>query len=208
MKITKIGKKDSANVVISFENDEALFLSVEVFMKSGLRKGDDIFVDRFLNLKRENQLYYIKQRAFRYLGRRLHSKSELRTKLLQKRYEIDLINEVLNQLEENKYLDDSEFAMVFSEEKIKSKKWSEQKLKAELIKRGVNSNITNKVLKKVITADDNYKNAFSVAERKFKSLSNRNLDNQSIKMKLNTFLKSRGFNYDVIKEVCEKLLNE
>ncbi len=208
MKITKIGKKDSANVVISFENDEALFLSVEVFMKSGLRKGDDISVDRFLNLKRENQLYYIKQRAFRYLGRRLHSKSELRTKLLQKRYEVDLINEVLDELEVNKYLDDSEFALVFSEEKIKSKKWSGQKLKAELIKRGVNSNIITKVLKKVISADDNYKHAFSVAERKFKSLSNRNLDNKSIKMKLNTFLKSRGFNYDVIKEVCEKLLNE
>ena len=92
MKITRIAKKDSANVIIEFDNGEPLFLSVEIFMKSGLRKNDEISEDRFLFLVRENKIFYIKQRAFRYLGRRLHAKSELKTKLLQKRYESDLID--------------------------------------------------------------------------------------------------------------------
>jgi regulatory protein len=208
MKVSRIAKKDSVNVVIEFENSEPLFLSVEIFMKSGLRINDEISEDRFLLFVRENRIFHIKQRAFRYLGRRLHSKSELRVKLLQKGYESELINEVLNELENKNYLDDAEFAKTFAEEKIKSKHWGEKKLRAELLKRGIKSDILANVLNEVISDEDNYKNALLVAEKKYASLRNRKLDSISIKLKLSTFLNARGFDYDVIKEVCDKILKD
>jgi regulatory protein len=208
MKITKIAKKDASNVVVEFENGDPLFLSVEVFMKSGLRKNDEISEDRFLLLVRENRIFYIKQRAFRYLGRRLHSRSELRTKLMQKGYEAVLINVVLDELEQKKYLNDAEFARIFTEEKIESKQWGKTKLKAELIKRGINSDVLSSVLNEVISDEDNYRNALSVAVKKHNALMDRGLDNETIKNKLITFLNSRGFDYDMIKQVCDKLIDE
>ncbi|MFC2102955.1 regulatory protein RecX [Bacteroidota bacterium] len=207
MKVNRISKKDSANVIIEFDDGEPLFLSVEIFMKSGLRINDEISEDRFLLFVKENRIFHIKQRAFRYLGRRLHSKSELRVKLLQKGYESELINEVLNELENKDYLNDAEFVKTFADEKIKRKHWGEKKLRAELLKRGINSDILANVLSEVISDKDNYNNALIVAEKKLASLRNRKLDSASIKLKLSTFLNSRGFNYDVIKEVCENILN-
>lgn len=206
MKISKIVKKDARNVIIHFDNDEVLFLSVDIFYKSDLKKNDEISDDRFSSLIKENRLFHIKQRAFRYLGRRQHSTSELRIKLKQKGYETELVNQVLGDLKQKNYLDDTKFAEMFVEEKIKLKLWGEQKLRGELIKRGINSEIISDVLRNIISDEDKLNNVMTVASKKYDTLRNRNVDKDVIKKKLITFLKSRGNNYDVIKEVCEMLI--
>jgi len=208
MRIIRIAKKDARNVIIHFDNDEVLFLSVDIFYKSGLKKNDEISDDRFSSLIKENRLFHIKQRAFLFLGRRQHSTSELRIKLKQKGYETELINEVIDDLKNKNYLDDTEFAKMFVEEKIKLKLWSEQKLKSELIKKGINAEIISDVLRNIISDEDTLNNAMTVAEKKYDNLKNRDVENDVIKSKLVAFLKSRGYNYDVIKEVCGELIIE
>ncbi len=208
MKVSKIVKKDARNVVIHFDNDEVLFLSVDIFYKSGLKKNDEISDDRFSSLIKENQLFHIRQRAFRYLGRRQHSTTELRIKLKQKKYETELINEVLDDLKKKNILDDTKFADMFVEEKMKLKLWSEQKLRSELIKRGIKSEIISDVLRNLIPDEDKLNNAMIIASKKYDALKNRNVEKDVIKRKLITFLNSRGYNYDVIKEVCDKLIIE
>lgn len=208
MKVTRIVKKDAKNVIVHFGNDEVLFLSVDIFYKSGLKKNDEISDDRFSSLIKENRLFHIKQRAFRYLGRRQHSTSELYIKLKQKGYETEFINEVLDDLKKKDYLDDTKFAEMFVEEKIKLKLWSEQKLRNELIKRGINSEIISDILRNKISDEDKLNNALIIATKKYDILKNRNVDKDVIKRKLITFLSSRGYKYYVIKEVCDELIIE
>ena len=208
MRVIKIVKKDAKNVRVHFDNDEVLFLSVDILYKSGLKKNDEISDDRFSSLIKENRLFHIKQRAFRYLGRRQHSTSELRIKLKQKGYETEYINEVLDNLKNKNYLDDTKFAEMFVEEKMKLKLWGEQKLRGELIKRGINSEIISDVLKNKISDEDKLNNTMIIASKKYDTLKNRNVEKDVIKRKLITFLNSRGYNYDVIKEVCDKLIIE
>ncbi len=208
MIVSRIVKKDAKNVVVHFDNDEVLFLSVDIFYKSGLKKNDEISDDRFSSLIKENQLFHIRQRAFRYLGRRQHSTSELRIKLKQKRYETELINEVLDDLKKKNFLDDTKFAEMFVEEKMKLKLWGEQKLRSELVKRGIKSEIITDVLANKISEEDKLNNAMIIASKKYDTLKNRNVEKDVIKRKLITFLNSRGYNYDVIKEVCDKLIIE
>jgi regulatory protein len=206
MIINRIVNKGAKDIIIHFEDDEYLILALEVFLKSGLKKNDELSNDRFSFFERENRLYHIKQRAFRYLGRRLHSASELRTKLRQKGYEIEMIDYVISELEEKSYLDDSVFASVFVEEKFRSKLWSESKLKAELIKRGVKPSIISEVLSNKFSEEDDYKNALTVALKKYKILQERNFDLKTTKKKLISFLNTRGYNYETIKQVCDKLI--
>ncbi len=206
MIVSRIVKKDAKNVVVHFDNDEVLFLSVDIFYKSGLKKNDEISDDRFSSLIKENQLFHIKQRAFRYLGRRQHSTSELRIKLKQKRYETELINEVLDDLKKKNFLDDTKFAEMFVEEKMKLKLWGEQKLRSELVKRGIKSEIITDVLANKISEEEKLNNAMIIASKKYDTLKNRNMDKDVIKRKLFTFLNSRGYNYDVIKEVYDELI--
>ena len=206
MIINRIVKKGAKDIIIHFEDDEFLILALEVFLKSGLKKNDELSDDRFSFFVRENRLYHIKQRAFRYLGRRLHSASELRTKLRQKGYEIEMIDQVIGELRDKSYLDDTEFASVFIEEKFKSKMWSERKLKSELIKKGISSSVISDVLSKKFPDEGDFNNALTVSLKKYKILQERNLDLQTTKKKLISFLNSRGYNYETIKQVCDKII--
>ena len=205
MLISRIVKKGKSDVTIHFDDDTKLFLAVEVFLKSGLKKNDEISVDRFFFLIEENKKFHIKQRAFRLLGRRQHSIVELKQKLWNKDYDKKLIDEVIEQLIDGNYLDDKEFASVFVEEKLKAKKWSRQRLKGELIKKGIKQDIISFVLNHRVSAQDNFDNALTVAKKKYDSLKKRNLEQKEIKNKLSTFLLSRGFDYETIKEVCDKI---
>ena len=206
MKIERILKKGKANVLIEFDNNEKLILALEVFMKSGLRKNDNLSVDRFSSLITENRLFFIRQRAFRLLGRRLHSTGELRNKLLEKLYDKQLVESVIEELQLKKYLNDQDFASQFVREKVYVKKWSRKKIYSELIKRNIKRQLIESVLEGNISEDDDYKNALIVGEKKYKTLLNRKLEKSEARGKLITFLKMKGYSFSTIKKVCEKLI--
>jgi regulatory protein len=205
MIITRILKKGNKDVTIHFDDDKFLILTVEVFLKSGLKKGDTLSEDRFSFLIEQNKLFHIKQKAFRLLGRRQHSTSELRTKLWQKDYDKSLIESVISDLNENGYLNDEDFIREFVAAKSKFKNWSLKRIKSELIKRGITEKNIELILNKMnINAD--VENAMIQAKKRYKSLSKRKLEPKELRNKLAAFLFSKGFDYDLIKDVCEKIL--
>lgn len=205
MIIARIVKKGKSDVTIYFDNNSLLFLAVEVFLKSGLKKGDDISEDRFSFLIEQNKLFHIKQRAFRLLGRRQHSSSELSRKLWNKDYEQKLIDEVIEDLQNKGYLDDKEFIRAFVAEKSKTKNWSVKRIKGELFKRGIASKLIDAMLNGQ-TVESDSENVMKLANKKYKVLLKRNLDRKELRNKLSSYLFSKGFEYDLIKEVCDKLI--
>jgi regulatory protein len=205
MQVLSVVKKGKSDVTIHFDNDSVLFLAVEVFLKSGLKKSDDISEDRFSFLIEQNKLFHIKQRAFRLLGRRHHATSELRRKLWNKDYEQKLIDEVIEDLQNNGYLNDKEFIRAFVAEKSKTKNWSVKRIKGELFKRGIVSKLIDEILiQHPIEAD--HESAMKLAKKKYEVLLKRNLEPKELRNKLSTYLFSKGFDYELIKEVCAKLL--
>ena len=208
MKVTRIVKKDSRNVVVYFDNNETLILLLDVFVKSGLKKNEDISNDRFSLLIKENRLFHIKQRGLRYLGRRLHSTSELRTKLKQKGYEMELVDNVLNELSNAGYLNDLDFAKEFTKEKFRSKLWGKNKIKSELIKKGIAAEIITQVLSQSINEDDEYEKAMVIAQKKIKSLIPKLDDSILLKRKVISFLNARGYSYEIAGKVYEEIIGE
>ena len=206
MRIERIVKKDNKNVTLIFDNNEKLFLSYEVFIKSGLRKGDEISESRISLLIEENQTFYIKQKAFRLLGRRPHSSYELKIKLKQKGYNDILINEVIKQLEESDYLNDYEFAKSFTEEHIKNKLWGQRKTEAELFKRGVNREIISRIINEEFSDSNQFDNAFKLAGKKYKALLKGNTSSDKMHSKLISFLITRGYDYDIVKRAVNLIL--
>lgn len=206
MKIDKIVKKDDENVIIYLDNGEKLFLSYEVFLKNRLRKDMEITEDGFSFLVRENQKYFIKKKAFNLLGRRLHSFKELKIKLLKNKYDPALIDDVLNYLKDKMILNDYDFGRQYVGEKVRNKNWGINKLKSELFKKGLSSEIIDNILNEEHL---NYSdNALILAEKKLKILMKRNFDNRQLSSKLYSFLSSRGYDYDTISEVLNRLLKD
>jgi len=205
MRIIRIVKKGKSDVTVYFDNNSVLFLAVEVFLKSGLKRGDDISEDRFLLLIKKNKLFHIKQKAFRLLGRRQHSTSELRRKLWNRDYEQKLIDEVIEDLKKKGYLNDKEFIRAFVAEKSKSKNWSIKKIRSELIKSGLAAKLIDEILNKEPNHLDS-ENAMKLAKKKYEILVKRNLEPEELRNKLSAYLFSKGFDYDLIKEICSKIM--
>ena len=208
MIITRVEKKDNTNVIIYLDNGEKIYLAYEVILKNGLRKGVEISESHFHLLISENQKFFIKKKAYDYLGKRIHSAYELRTKLLRKKYDSDLINGVIDELRMGNYLDDSRFTEVFIEEKIRLKSWGRTKLKAELAKRGIAADIISTILpEKFPIEGEEIELAYRLAEKKYLSLKSRNLEQGKLVQKIYTYLMSKGYSFNIGKKVVEKLFS-
>lgn len=208
MQIVKITKKNERDVIVFLDNDDKLILAYEILMKNGLRKGDEISEDLFSFLIKENQKYFIRQRALRLLARRMHSVMELKLKLLQKKYEKELIEDVLKNLLKSNLLDDHKFAVLFAEEKSKSNSWGKVKIKAELIKRGINREIIDDVLSKVSSEEEDYHMALDLGKKKLRLIEGKKLDNRKASQKIMSFLYSKGFDFETCKRVVDELITK
>ncbi|MFZ0454702.1 MAG: RecX family transcriptional regulator [Ignavibacteriaceae bacterium] len=171
-----------------------------------MRKDDDISEIQIESLIKDNQRFAVKQRAFRYLGRRLLSENELRLKLKLKKYDENIIDEIIEDLKEKDYLNDMEFANVFSSENIRNKSWGKNKVKAELMRRGVDNEIISQVLLEKFPEGNDLNNAIELAQKKYLLLSRRILEQKKIKEKIISFLFSKGYDYEVSREAFEKII--
>lgn len=195
-------------MTIYFDNKTTLVLALEIFLKSGLMKGSEISEDRYSFFCDENKKFVLKQKALRLLGRRQHSAAELKAKLLNRNYNVNLVDGILKDLIKNSYLNDREFATAFIEDKINLKKWSRRKLKAELMKRGLNPDLITELINEKLSATDNLNSALAIAKKKYDLLKNKKPEISELKNKLAAFLLSRGFDYDIIEEVSRKLIKD
>lgn len=205
MKISSIQKKGKSNIEITFEDDKKLLLNYEIFLKFALNLNSELTHDEAEKIILENKKYLLKQSALRYLARRPHSKNELKVKLLQKKFDNNLIHEILTELESKNYLNDLDFAQSFVEEKIKNKKIGRNKLRTELIRKGISAEIIQQVLNQNICDEEEIKLGTEIAQKKFERLLKHNFDEKKIKSRIFNFLISKGYDIETARQIVSQL---
>jgi regulatory protein len=195
-------------VEILLDNNQKTSVAYEVFLKNQLKLNQEIPEEFLFLILEEDQKYRVKQSALNFLSRRQHSKNELRTKLKQKKFEHRFIEETLNDLEQSMYVNDSSFARIFTDEKIKAKNWGKNKIKSELIKRGVSSSVISDVIEEKFSGDFEIDAGLELARKKLKKLLNRKYDQKKIQTSIFSFLVSRGYEYELCKQIFAKLFSE
>lgn len=203
MIITSLKKKRS-DVEICFDDNSKLLLDYRVVFDNGLRRNDLLNESQINIFLYRSEKHKIKDSAFRFLSRRLHSSQELRTKLIKKRFRKEIIDEVIMGLVNKNFLNDLNFAQSYLNEKISRKREGFNKVKADLIKKGIARNIIAQLIDLV---DSNLleKNAFELARKKLSFLKARETDNKKMRQKLFSFLMSKGYEIDLINIVLNKL---
>lgn len=208
MKIVKAKRSGRNRVEILLDNDQKISLAYEVFLKNQLKLNQEISEEFLSFLFEEDQKYQVKQSALNYLARRQHSKNEIKIKLIQKKFDKTLIEHTLNNLEENNYVDDHSFAQLFTDEKVKAKNWGKNKIKSELIKRGVSSKVIADVIEEKFNSESEIVSGLELARKKLKKLINRKVDQKKIQSSIYSFLVSRGYDYDLCKQIYTKLFED
>jgi regulatory protein len=158
------------------------------------------------DLLSENQLIFAKRTAYAFASYKSRTKKEISDKLKTLDYSENIIELVVDFLIEFKLCDDRLYAKIFTRDKIKLNKWGPRKISQELSRRGIPANIVGDTL---INEQENplvKENAVYLAEKKLKSIKKNNYFQQ--KQKLYTFLSGKGYDSEIISEVCEDLLRE
>lgn len=154
------------------------------------------------------QLGAVKQECFdwaiKHLTSRLHSRAELRRKLMRREYGDAVVDAVLEDLARLGYVDDERFAKTKALSAAQHKHHGRRRAFVELMKSGVKGDVADKALTDVYAEHDSTAVARELAQKQLPRL--KKLDPFVARRRLVGMLQRRGFDYDSIKPVVDEVL--
>jgi len=153
-------------------------------------------------LRREREVPLAKECAYRYLSIRDRTVAEMRRYLTGKGFSDATVKDVLDFLREVSLLDDKAFARKWVGSRGKDR--GKRLLLVELSRLGVERDIIEEVLGE--QGDSEFDVALSIAEKRWKRMVD--LPPEKKRRRLASFLLRRGFSWDVINNVLERLSSE
>jgi regulatory protein len=137
--------------------------------------------------------------AYAFVARRPHGTKELEVKLLDKGFESDLVDKVIQELLEKGFLNDYDVAYRWAESRIKNRLWGRTKLYHFLREKNIKKDIIDRVQQGVWGQFSEEDTARKAVNKRFPSVF------QPSQSKILSFLKSRGFSsgviYGIVKDV-------
>jgi regulatory protein len=151
----------------------------------------------------EKELSRAMDSAYRCLTYRPRSRAEVEAKLRDKGFDGAIIQSAVSALLRLGYLDDEKFARLWAESRIRLRAFGKRRIERELRTKGVDPEIVRETLSGVFADDQEIDIAERAAARKIQSMSS--LDRETQRRRLAGFLERKGFPYDVIRVVLQKI---
>lgn len=205
MKITSIEpQRNDKRVNIYVDDLFTIGIDEELKFKYKLEVGmevDDEFIKEVLKSEEQNK---VTNQALNLLSFRQRSEKEIYSALKRKGYEDLYIQRAIDYCKEQRYLDDRVFAKAFIKDKLNLNKLGEQRIKYELLAKGISQDIIDDVL--VVDKDDQFEAALKLAKKKLPSY--RNDDRNSTYRKLSGFLQRKGYTFEIISKIMKETLKD
>ncbi|CAI3245201.1 recombination regulator RecX [Clostridium neonatale] len=205
-KITKIeiqkNNKDRVNIYL--DGEYALAINAELVYKENLKVKDDVDISKLQEIAEKESYIRCKESAIKIIERSYKTEKEIRDKLKQKGYEEKQINNSIDFLKEYNFINDNTYAKAFIKDKLSSK--GSQKIKYDLMKKGIAKDIIEENLIKV-DKNEEKEVALNVGRKKYESIRRKESDNYKLSGKLYRFLISRGYAYDIVKDVVKEIMS-
>jgi len=203
-KITDLrtGKRRDKRLNIFLDGRFAFSLGAEVVAKENLQVGQELSSNQIESLAGNDEVQRCLEAAYRYLGYRPRSESEIRERMQRRGFAAEIIDAAITRLREQALLDDEAFARFWKENRESFRPRSRWLTGLELKRMGV----VNDVIEKVVAGVDDEENAYRAALQKTHCCTP--ADYQSFRRRLGDYLRRRGFNYEVISHTVERIWQE
>ncbi|HMS64354.1 MAG TPA: RecX family transcriptional regulator [Ignavibacteria bacterium] len=205
MKITKIDKqkkyKNRYNIFL--DGEFAFGLYDDTILKFGLRTNDELSEELIEEIRQSDEFNYGKFIAYSYLSYKQRSKSEIIKKLKEKKISGNVIDNIIELLSEQKYINDHSFARLYIENKLMSKPIGKRLLKLKLQEKGIDKETSEKVIEENFNEETELESAEKLLEKYRKKV--RGDNDLEKKRKCFSYLISRGFDFDTANKVLENL---
>ncbi|WP_313339594.1 RecX family transcriptional regulator [Sedimentibacter sp.] len=204
-KITKIEyqKKNKDRVNVYIDDNFGFGIDLNILIKYSLTKNmelSDEFIEDILKAEEEINVYNY---GLAVLSRSLKSEKQLKEKMLDKGYDPELIDRAIEKLKNRRYIDDEYYCDCLVNSRINGIKYGKRRIAQELYEKGVDREITEDKLKG-ISDEEEFERAYELGLKKLKSIKEE--DTRKKSSKLSNYLIYRGFDYDTVKKVVEKIL--
>jgi regulatory protein len=176
----------------------------DIIVALGLGIGQSFDDDRLVEILKAEEIRKAKESAFRLLGYRDRSVSEIRKRLIGSDFHEDTVEEVIKQLSGCGLLNDDKFSKGWVNSRIAAKPMGRARLAWELRSKGVDASTVESALEG-LDEEAEFGLALSVARKKVDKSDGFGPDS---KKRLDSFLARRGFGWEVINRVFEELLHE
>lgn len=137
--------------------------------------------------------------AFRYLSYRPRSELEIKMRLRKRGFDNSSIESALLKLKEQGLIDDYAFAQFWKENREVFSPRGRAMLQRELRQKGVASHIIAEAIREI----DEEAGAYRAAQKKAEKLASS--DREGFYRKLGSFLRRRGFNYEITQHTVKQL---
>ena len=203
--ITKIErqKRHSKRLSVFLDGEFAFGANEEVVAQLGLSVDKRVEPETIRGAVEKEEEHKVLEKALRYLSFRNRSVKEMKTFLLGKGYDPEVVSHTLTRLEEVGFLDDRAFAKTWAEVRVKSKGMGERLLERELHQKGIKKDIIRGV---VAGLGDEEERALSLALARIERL--KGLDKVTAKRRLAGFLQRKGYSGEVVYDVVRKAFGE
>jgi regulatory protein len=214
MKITSVEpqKNHPRRFNIFLDGEFAFGADEDLVVDKRLIKGKEISKEDLAVLLEEAEIGKLMERMYGLLGRRQRSEKEIRDYLKQLSFKRKVKGQeeitgtvagvLIEKLKRKRLIDDSQFAKDWAESRLKKK--GINAVKSELIKKGINRDILEEVLEK--SGENQEETARKLLEKKLRLW--KGLKEIEFKQKALRFLAGRGFDFDLSKELIEKVTKE
>jgi regulatory protein len=197
-------KGKPSDVKLILDDGSSYAIGVDIVAKFALHEGKEINSEELENILRDNFVKVFLEKTIGYILYSPRSEHQVKMYLqkLCRRYNVGdfVIDEVVKKLKEFKYINDEEFAEVFVNSRLKNKPRSRYVLEQELFSKGVEKELVNKVLDRILPEESEIlKNLYY---KKYGSLPLKIEDKKKI-----GFLQRKGFSWDKINELIKSFEN-
>ena len=199
IKSVKRSTRYKDRILIKLYDGELIKTSEEFFVKNSLKVDD--FIDQKVidSLQKDIRTRQALDTSYKFLSFRVRSSHEVAQKLSQKGYKKLEISEVIKKLITMNYLDDSEFADIFTRDKIKVKKHGPLAVINGLKKHRISDETIHNTIFKYYT-NDSITDLIEFHLIKKNKLSTKTYFDEN-KQKIISMLYRKGFSYEDINRV-------
>lgn len=198
MQINKFTKGRNGMYTVTLEDSTKLTIHEDLILKHNLLITKEITDSEKEIILEENKTYEIYEVSLSYINKKLRSSKELRKYLVKKEYPNELIDNVIDLLSKEGYLNDQVYANSFVHDRIILSMDGPNKIRKEL----ENNNIEDKYIEESLvsyTEDIELERIEKIVDKQIKL--NNNKGANLLKKKIQMYLINLGYNYELINRV-------
>lgn len=201
MKIVRYKKMSKGRYKLTLDNTE-LILYEDVILKNNLLRTSNINLELLEKVMNENIYYEIYNMALTYIEIKMRTSKEIKDYLNKKNFNTKLIDEVLDRLNKEGYLNEEKYIDAFVNDKVNLTNWGPYKIKKSLLDLELDETLINN---KLNTINENIWNGKieKIINKKLNSLKNKST--YMVKNKLKIDLYNLGYDNNLIEENLNNL---